>query len=175
MHVSGARRTITKAGQHRLVRAIALDAHRVAHRVQGMGADDDGEDPETDLMRIPAGVRHTAIQVQQVHGVNVTHLEDTDLAITGEAKIRRTHGVTRTDLCALLAQDRTPQSQLTRALQRRGLHVQATGQGDVAIERAQALMIAIQRVVRVIVSLPIRTEELDDVFGHGGTPSSRAS
>ena len=84
-------------------------------------------------------------------------------------------GMTRTDLCALLAQDRTPQSQLTRALQGRGLHVQATGQGDVAIERAQALMITIQRVVRVIVPLPIRTEELDDVFGHGGTPSSRAS
>ena len=36
MHIAGARRTVTEAGEHGLISAIALNAHGIAHRVQCM-------------------------------------------------------------------------------------------------------------------------------------------
>ena len=88
------------------------------------------------------------------------------LAVAGEGVVLRAHGATAADLGGLLPEERGPQAELTLALQRGGLLVDATDEHEVAIEAAQ--LVVAQRVDDLVVlgvvdALTLGGEELHHV------------
>ena len=135
-----------------------------------MGADDDGEDAESDTAGIPTRVAGASVEVQELDRVDPAHMEDAQLAVRRESVVAGTHRMGGTDLDALLPQDRTPQAKLAGALQGCRLHVRAPGEDDVAVERAQQVGVDLDRVVRMRLVVALGREQADDVIGHGVDP-----
>ena len=99
------------------------------------------------------------------------------LAVGREDHVLRTDGPSGTDLGRLLAQARRPQPELTLALQRGRLGVEAADQDHVAVERTDLVVGDVERIVRVLDPQPLGREQLDhvrlgmhcvDVLGHAG-------
>ena len=166
--VTGAGGSVAEAGQDGVVGAVALDTHGVADGVEGMRADDDGEDTQADAVRIPAGVRVAAVELQQLICLDSAHMEDAGLTVGGEAVVAGAHGVARADLHALLAECGTPQAEFAGALECGGFDVHASGDRDIAIHRAQLVWRDLERVVRVVHALALGREQLHRRLGHGG-------
>ena len=70
-------------------RAVALDAHGVAGRVQRLGADDDRVEVEVLLVRVPAAVVDAAEEAEQVERVDAAAPGDAVLAVGREGVVLR--------------------------------------------------------------------------------------
>ena len=145
---------------------VALDAHRVARRVEGLGADDDRVEVEVLLVRVPPAVVHPTEHPEQVDRVDPAAPGDAVLAVGGEGVVLATHRPAGPHLRGLLAEQAGPQAELTLALERGGLGVEAPDEDEVAVEPAQRLVgeIVDQSVeLGVRDALPLRAEQLDHV------------
>lgn len=151
---------VAEVGDHRVVRAVLGDAHRVAGGVQGLRADHDGVQVEVLLVRVPAAVVHAAEHAEQVQRVHVAAPGHAVLAVGGEGVVTGAHGPPGADLGGLLAEQRGPQAQLALTLQRGGLGVEPAHQHQVAVEGAQLVRGGGERVVRVLDPLAFRGEQL---------------
>ena len=125
--------------------AVALDAHRVAGGVQGLGADDDRVEVEVLLVRVPAAVVDAAEHAEQVDRVDAAAPGDAVLAVGGEGVVLRAQRAAGADLRGLLAEQAGPEAELALALQRGGLGVEAPDEDQVAVEPAQLLVASARR------------------------------
>ena len=119
--------------------AVALHAHRVAGGVQRLRADHDRVQVEVELVRVPAAVVDAAEQAEQEQRVDAAAPGDAVLAVGRERIVLRAQRAAGPDLRGLLAEQRRPDAELALPLQRGGLDVDAAGQDQVAVERAQLL------------------------------------
>src|ERR1019366_8908745 len=140
--------TITKVGDDGCVPVwvavadgvVVLDAHRVANSVQSLSPDDDGVEVEVVLVRVPPPVVDPAEQPQQVQGVDSAAPGDSMLAVGREGVVLRTEGAAGPDLCCLLPEQAGPQTELTLALEGRGLGIEPANQHLVAVEATQVIV-----------------------------------
>ncbi len=154
---------VAEVRDHRVVRAVLGDAHRVTGGVQGLRADHDGVEVEVLLVRVPAAVVHAAEHAEQVERVHVPAPGDAVLAVGGEGVVAGAHGAARADLGGLLAEQGGPQTELALALERGRLGVEAPDEDEVAVEVAELFRGGGERVVRVLDPYPLGGQQLDEV------------
>ena len=98
-------------------RAVALHAHRVAGRVQGLRADDDRVEAEVVLLGVPVAVVDAAEQAEQLERVEAAAPGDAVLAVGREDEVLRAQRAAGADLGGLLAEQLGPDAELAVALQ----------------------------------------------------------
>ena len=111
---------------------VALQRHRHADRVQGLGADHERVEVEAVRTRRPVDHRRAAEGAEQVDRVDPPAPGDAVLAVGRDDQVRLPGGTRGADLRSLLAEQRRPQAEFALALQCGRLGVDAPGQHHVA-------------------------------------------
>ena len=119
--------------------AVALQAHCVADRVRGLGAEHDHVWVGAQLVGVPAAVADAAEHLQQAPRLDAAGPGDAVLAIGGHEIVLLAGGVAGPDLRGLLAERARPQAELALALQVRRLEVRGADHHHVAVVAAQPL------------------------------------
>ena len=144
---------------------VALQAHAVAGRLQALRADDDRVEVDAVRGDVPGARVGAAEHRQQAEGVDPAADGDAVLAVGGEGVVLAPHRVHRTDLGALLAEQRGPQTQLALALQRDRLGVDAADADHVGVELPDQRVVTGEGVRRVLDPLAVRRQQLDRRVG----------
>ena len=144
-------------------RAVALHAHRVAGRVQRLGADHDRVQVELVVERVPAALVDAAEQAEQVQRVDAAAPGDAVLAVGREGEVLVAQRAAGADLGGLLAEQAGPDAELALPLQGGGLGVDAPGHDQVAVEALDRLVVEVEGVVRVLDALALGGEQLDQL------------
>ena len=140
-------RAVTEVNDGRLVfvevagarGTVELLAEGVAGRVERLGADDQRVGTNAVAFRRPSAVGHAAQQAEHVDEVDAAHEGDAVLAVGGEYRVLRTHGVGGADLRGLLPLGWHVERQLALTLQHRRLAVEGSHVAHVAV-RAQVVL-----------------------------------
>ena len=149
--------------------AVALHAHGVAGRVQRLRADDDRVEVEVVLRGVPGALVDAAVETEQLERVDAAAPGDAVLAVGREDVVLRAQRAAGADLRGLLAEQLGPDAELTVALQRGGLGVDAAGQHHVAEEAADHLGLLLGRQadaegeVGVLDALALGRQQLDEL------------
>ena len=143
--------------------AVALDAHRVAGGVQGLGADHDRVQTELVLLGRPAAVADAAVQLEQLDRVDAAAPGHAVLAVGGEHHVVRAQRPAGPDLGGFLAEQRGPDAELALALQRDRHGVDGADQHQVPVHAPDVVGGQVQRVVGVVDPLTLRGEQLDEL------------
>ncbi len=143
--------------------AVALHAHRVAGRVQDLGADDDRVEPEVVVLRVPRALVDAAEEAEQVERVDAAAVGDAVLAVGREDVVLRAQRAARADLGGLLAEQLGPDAELAVALERGGLGVDPPREDHVAVEAAQLLGGEVVVELVVVDALTLRRQQLDEL------------
>ena len=171
-HVALAGRPVAEVDQHGAVvvgvvvadEAVALQPHRVARGVQRLGADDEGVEVEPCSPRIPVDHARAPERLEHVERVHPAHEGDGVLAVGGEHLVEASEGGPRADLGGLLPERRRPQAELSLALQRRGLGVEAAAQHHVAqVGRDGRVVVGVGEGL-VVDALTVGGEQLDELL-----------
>ena len=113
--------SVTEVGDHGAAvladGAVALDAHRVAGRVQGLAADDDGVQVEPVFVGVPATVGDAAEHAEQFLGFDTPAPGDAVFAVGRERHVAVGERTCGADLSGFLAEQGGPEAQLALALQ----------------------------------------------------------
>jgi hypothetical protein len=160
-HHAGVALGITGADQ-----AVALDAHRVAGRVQRLGADDDRVVAEVVLGRVPGALVDAAEQAEDPQRVEPAAEGHPVLAIGREDEVLGSQRPAAADLGGLLAEQLRPDAELAVALERGRLGVDPAGQHHVPVEapdhRSLVGVADVEDVLRVLDPFTLGREELDE-------------
>ena len=132
---------------------VALHAHRVAGRVQGLRADHDRVEAEAVLGGVPVAVVDASEETEQLQRVQATTPGDAVLAVGREHEVLGAQRATGTDLGGLLAEQLGPDAELAVPLQRRGLGVDAADEHHVAVEAAD--LVGGEVAVELVVADPL--------------------
>ncbi len=139
--------------------------------VQSLGADDNGRIGHIDLVRIPAGVRHTAPQPGEQRGVHAAAVGHPRLAVAAEHIIVAVQGAGRADLRGFLAEQWWPQAELALALQCGRLDVDTPDDHQVLVQSAQLVRADIgdQRgMLAIEYPAPVGLDQLYRIRGRPG-------
>lgn len=85
--VALARRAVAEVRHGHLVATVALYAHRVAHGVEALGADDDLRVGDMDIERVPARVLSAMPDEDEILGLHAADDFDADLAVARKEEI----------------------------------------------------------------------------------------
>ena len=166
--VALAGRAVAEVGDHGVLAAVPLDAHRVAGRVQRLGADDDRVDVEVAVLRVPAAEVGAPVEAEQVDRVDAAAPGHAVLPVAREGHVPGPQRAAGADLRGLLAEQRRPDAQLALPLQRGRLDVDPADQDEVPVEIADLLGRDLERVVGMLHALTLRGEQLDEIGPAGG-------
>jgi hypothetical protein len=144
-------------------RAVALQAHRVAGGVQGLGADDDRVEPEVVLLGVPVAVVDAPEQAEQLERVEATAPRNAVLAVGREDEVLRTERPPGADLRGLLTEQLGPDAELAVALERGRLRVDPAHHDHVSVEAAQLVRGELHVELRVVDPLALRRQQLDQL------------
>ncbi len=163
--VALAGRSVAEIGHRDLVRTVALDAQGVSHRVQRLCADDDLQRRDAQRCRVVGRALFSSPHAHVVAGLSAACVDDPGLPVAGEHVVLRSECPRGPDLRRLLPLARRPEAQLSLALQRDALGIDAAQDDHVAQQRPQLRSIhvgdeGIQSRVRH--TAPVRSQ---DAFG----------
>ena len=177
-HVAFAGRAVAEVGHRGGRSAVQLDPEGIAGGVEHLGPDDDRRRRHVVRRGVPSGERGASPQPEHRRRVDTAAVGDAMLPIAPEHEVVGAQRPCRPDLRRFLPEQGGPQRQLTLALQRHRLGVEAADDGHVGVEALQLLGAYVGDQVPVGASdgpLPVHGDQLDETVERDpfGDPSLR--
>jgi hypothetical protein len=143
--------------------AVALNTHRVAGRMQGLGTDDDRVEAEVVAAGVPSAQVRAPEQPEQDQRIDVATPGHAVLAVGRERHVLRAQRPAGADLGRLLTEARCPQPKLALALQGGRLGVDTAGQDEVAIQGPNFVIGDVEGVRGIRHAFALGRQQLDEV------------